>query len=365
MDKRETHRSILIVDELEERRVRNSQLLQRAGFAVFASPTGDMALRMFQEFRPAIALVGEAMKPLREVDLCAALRRLPDGATLPIVLLMREEDSVLRAGAFAAGADDVIADSVPPEELLVRIERLSERRHQDERANESDRLDAVFRVAHTIRHGINNPLQVVELGLEMLREKLESDGEALELLGKLSASIDRVRQLMDRLSHLTQLKTNPDFEDRNILDVFDSEAKHVKRLRERGAYRVLVVEDDAGQRLVTTSVLARSGLFTAQDASSGQQALEMAKADPPDVILTDLNMPGLNGFELCERVKADPELAHTVVIVFTVRQSLRDLLMCHELGAANYLVKPIHPARLVEQIFRTMGLQGYVELPRS
>lgn len=355
-------KSILIVDESENRRHRNSTLLRQASFAVFATPTADLALRMLQEFRPGVAMVADALQPLRGVDLCTALRRTPDGASLPIVVLTRDDDPTARATAFGAGADDVIADSVPPEELLVRVRRLSDRKVRTARVTEHEKLAAVFRVAHTIRHGICNPLQVIEFGLEMLSEKLSADTESIELLHTMSGNVGRVRQLMERLGHLTELRADPSLSDPNILDVFDPEAVHIKRLKLRGAYRVLVVEDDASQRLVATSVLARTGQFQVQEAASGEEALEMARLDPPDVLLTDINMPGVNGFELLAKVKADPELSHMVVIMFTVRQSLRDMIRCCELGAANYLLKPINADRLVEHIYRTLGYRGYAQL---
>ncbi len=358
-------RSVLIVDGLEARRHHNSDLLKRARFTVFSAPTADTALRMLQKLCPGLALLSDSVEPLGGVDLCTALRHQPDGAALPIIVLTGSDDPASRASAYEAGADDVIACSVPDEELVLRVERLSDRRRRSEQLTEQEKLAAVFRVAHTIRHGINNPLQVMGFGLEMLRDKLQSDEEAVELLGTLTGNLGRIRQLVDRLSFLTELKPDPRLNDPDLLDVFDPEAPHVKRLRERGGYRVLVVEDDAGQRLLATSVLARSGRFLAQEAASGVEALEMARRDPPDVILTDLNMPGLSGFDLLAQIKGDPRLAHTVILVLTVRQSLRDLMRCHQLGATNYLLKPIDPGQLVEQIFRTMGHRGYASISRS
>lgn len=85
-------------------------------------------------------------------------------------------------------------------------------------------------------------------------------------------------------------------------------------------------------------------------ATNGAKALELASVNPPDLILLDVMMPGLNGFEVLERIRADARLRHIPVIMISAVDEIDSVIRCIELGAEDYLPKPFNPTLLRARI---------------
>ncbi|MBP6015617.1 MAG: response regulator [Candidatus Promineofilum sp.] len=115
--------------------------------------------------------------------------------------------------------------------------------------------------------------------------------------------------------------------------------------------RILCIEDnDSNMRLVSRIVEGEKHDFTA--AADGLTALAMVQRDPPDLILLDINIPGLNGFELAQRLKSDTTLASIPLIATTANVLLGDRERCLEAGCDEYLAKPLD-VRELQSILRT------------
>ncbi len=110
--------------------------------------------------------------------------------------------------------------------------------------------------------------------------------------------------------------------------------------------RILVVEDDPTVSEVVTRYLEREG-FVVEVAYDGAVALERALADPPELIVLDLMIPSLDGFEVCRRLRA---AAPVPVIMLTARGEEADRIVGLELGADDYVVKPFSPKELVARV---------------
>ena len=102
---------------------------------------------------------------------------------------------------------------------------------------------------------------------------------------------------------------------------------------------ILVVDDLPENALVLKSFLAPLG-YRVESACEGEVALEMIATDPPDVILLDLMMPGMDGFEVCRRIKQDPETQHIPVIIVTGMSDRDSNVKAVEAGADDFLIKP-------------------------
>ena len=107
----------------------------------------------------------------------------------------------------------------------------------------------------------------------------------------------------------------------------------------RGEQPLLLIVDDLP---ININALADylSKEYRVQLATSGEQALALINKQRPDLILLDVVMPGMDGYELCRRLKADPELAEIPVIFLTVKDQQGDLVRAFELGAADFVAKP-------------------------
>ncbi len=110
--------------------------------------------------------------------------------------------------------------------------------------------------------------------------------------------------------------------------------------------RILVVDDDTNVSEVVSRYLAREG-FSVVTVGDGVTALDRALADPPDLVVLDLMLPGIDGLEVCRRLRA---LAPVPVIMLTARGDESDRVIGLELGADDYIAKPFSPKELVARV---------------
>lgn len=110
--------------------------------------------------------------------------------------------------------------------------------------------------------------------------------------------------------------------------------------------RVLVVDDDATVAEVVLRYLEREG-FEVEVAADGETGLERALADPPDVLILDLMLPGLDGLEVCRRLRA---VLPVPVIMLTARGDEHDRIAGLDLGADDYVAKPFSPRELTARV---------------
>jgi len=112
---------------------------------------------------------------------------------------------------------------------------------------------------------------------------------------------------------------------------------------------ILVVDDDPGILRVVEFTLQRSG-YEVRTAPNGQEALKVLRHTVPDVMVLDVVMPGLSGFDLCHIVKRDERLKNVPVIFFTAQDSPKDFQAGMDSGAVIYLVKPFKPEKLLQSV---------------
>jgi CheY-like chemotaxis protein len=116
-----------------------------------------------------------------------------------------------------------------------------------------------------------------------------------------------------------------------------------------GRDRILVVDDDPDNRAMIGHFLTNWG-FAVDDARNGKLALEKVKASPPSLVLLDLEMPEMDGFETCERLKADPDTEWIPVIIFTGLEKVPHRIRGFRYGADDYVVKTVEPDELRTRI---------------
>jgi putative two-component system response regulator len=128
--------------------------------------------------------------------------------------------------------------------------------------------------------------------------------------------------------------------------------------------KVLVVDDLAYSRRALRSICLSAGYEVAM-TEDGQAALELARTEPPDLIITDILMPRLDGFQLCRAIKTDSALETIPVIFYTGSYTdPADREFGMSLGAAAYLIKPLEPAELLAEVARVMGRPAPTQRPR-
>ena len=113
--------------------------------------------------------------------------------------------------------------------------------------------------------------------------------------------------------------------------------------------KILIVDDDEDLRKAVRLALESQG-HVIREFGNGIEALKFARADHPDLIVLDANLPGVDGYEICYLVKSDPKLRHTRVIMLTVRDQEADIAAGRGALADAYLIKPFDPDRLLAAI---------------
>ncbi len=113
--------------------------------------------------------------------------------------------------------------------------------------------------------------------------------------------------------------------------------------------RILVVDDNEANRDMLSRRLARHGHGVAM-AAGGAEALERLGLEPFDLVLLDVMMPEMNGYEVLERLKADPELRHIPVIMITAINEMESVVRCIEMGAEDHLPKPFNATLLKARV---------------
>ena len=118
---------------------------------------------------------------------------------------------------------------------------------------------------------------------------------------------------------------------------------------------LLLVEDNEMNRDAISRLLERRG-FSVLTAEDGEQGLLMCREFLPDLVLVDLGLPGIDGFEVTRQIKADPQTAHIRVIALTARALTSDQEAALASGCDDYDTKPVDLARLVSKIRGLLGL---------
>jgi CheY-like chemotaxis protein/MinD-like ATPase involved in chromosome partitioning or flagellar assembly len=113
--------------------------------------------------------------------------------------------------------------------------------------------------------------------------------------------------------------------------------------------RILVVDDEIESVKLIGLMLQRRG-YEIVAARSGAQALEKAQAEKPDLVVLDVMMPDMDGYEVCRRLRADPGTATLPIIMFTAKTMIDDKVAGFQAGADDYLTKPVHPEELASRI---------------
>ena len=114
--------------------------------------------------------------------------------------------------------------------------------------------------------------------------------------------------------------------------------------------KYLIVDDFSTMRRIVRGLLKEMGCNNADEAEDGQAALQMLKAQKFDFVVSDINMPNMNGFDLLKAIKAEAELKHLPVLMVTAEARKEDIVRAAQEGAAGYIVKPFTKATLEEKV---------------
>lgn len=123
------------------------------------------------------------------------------------------------------------------------------------------------------------------------------------------------------------------------------------------AHTILLVDDEEPNRVLISRRLSNEG-YLVNTVSGGRQAIEALKVRRFDLVLLDLMMPEMNGVATLREIRADPHLHGMPVLMLTASHTRESVMQCLQLGAADYLIKPVDPADLKRRVERQLKPSG-------
>lgn len=407
------HRILVIEDDPEIRHLL-SVVLDGDDREVIAVEDGASARRVMDEGPLDMVLLDLILPDLDGRTLLTDLRERRATAGVPVVVITARTDRALREDCYALGADVYIEKPFDPDELEhevdARLQRVTRREH-DELA---DPLTGLLNRAGLVEEckGAKGSFGIALIQIDGFAALTESWGwEAGEGLirtaGEAVAEAAGPEAVVGRLGgaefavYVSDPKANdpvemaegileavraaevraPDGEPTNltasigVVDVASGtplkEAvldarRGLFRAREEGnqvvasddpdedsGLRVLVAEDDEISATILLHRLEKEGLDVVR-FDNGREAYEAALDDVPDLVILDIKMPGMDGFEVLERLRRTPAYAEVPVILLTSMGSEADIVRGFNLGADDYVLKPFSPVELSARVWRLL-----------
>lgn len=121
--------------------------------------------------------------------------------------------------------------------------------------------------------------------------------------------------------------------------------------------RALVVDDSQAMRRNIVIALQRMGVFSLEEAEDGVQALKKFTHEPFDIVLTDINMPMMDGLKLISHIRQAPHNAQVPIVVITTESAEEDRQKALQLGASAYLIKPVQAKEVVDAVRTLLDLR--------
>ena len=123
-------------------------------------------------------------------------------------------------------------------------------------------------------------------------------------------------------------------------------------------FKFLIVDDFSTMRRIIRNLLKEIGYANADEAEDGQAALTKLRGGAFDFVVSDINMPNMNGFELLTSIRGDAALKHIPVLMVTAEARKEDIVTAAQSGASGYIVKPFTKATLEEKLLKILQKLG-------
>jgi len=341
--------------------------LEAENFRVLAAVDGIEGLTLAREQRPTVIILDIHLPRLDGWTVLGELKSDPVLASIPVVMMSVEEQ---RARGFSFGACEYLVKPVEPDRLVNVVKRTLLPSGGDVLVVDDDEATREMVSRHLRRAGYSTVeardgeeallrtrvlapgLVILDLlmpgvdGFEVLRT-MRNEGmrtPVVVLTGKTLSAEER-RILRDGLARVVQ-------KGGSALEEVVREAKALlvaKRVVESGRLpRILYIEDSPQNRDIVRRYLADD--YEVLEAEDGEHGMERALRDMPDLILMDLSLPRLDGWEATRRLKNNPQAKHMPIVAVTAHAAREDQVRAYDAGCIDYLTKPLERDLLLATI---------------
>jgi class 3 adenylate cyclase len=260
----------------------------------------------------------------------------------PVNAILGYSEMLLEDGAAGPAEGDLRKIEAAGRHLLALINEILD----PARLGQAEDLEAA---GARIRHDLRTPVNAIIGYSEMLLEDAEGDAALSADLQKIHAAGHKLLALIDDIVRVSA-GAEGQGGDRQVASMIEQAVSSIRPLEAAPAApgtggRILVVDDNEINRDMLRRRLEREG-HAVGCAENGRRALEMLRAADYDLVLLDILMPDINGYQVLEQMKADGELRHIPVIMISALAEIVSVVRCIEIGAEDYLPKPFNPVVL-------------------
>jgi len=382
--------SLLIVEDDRHYAGVLRDLARQSGFRALVAQRGADALRLAQDYHPTAITLDIFLPDMLGWTVLAHLKQTPETRHIPVQILTIDEERhhSLERGAFSYLAKPGTTESI--EAALERIKKFSLPRVKKLLVVEDDEV-ASSSIAELIRHDDVEISQagtggealekmragefdcvVLDLrlpdmdGFDLLDEVRDdpalSDLPIVVFTGKDLTPAEEARLLMVAKSIIIKGVQSPErlldetalFLHRVVADLPLSKQEMLRSLHQSDAAlvgkKVLVVDDDVRNIFAISSILERRGMNVVS-ANNGQEAIDLVEQqDDVAMVLMDIMMPGMDGYETMRAIRTRPELRALPIIALTAKAMKGDREKCIEAGASDYIAKPVNTDQLLAML---------------
>lgn len=231
-----------------------------------------------------------------------------------------------------------------------------------------DQREAIFNRFYQIKNDSNHNKIGTGIGLHLSRSLLEihhgkifvTDAPDSGACFVLTVPLDNHYLLPSEMSHSPKTVNLAEIVQPSVSLNIDEERTEEQTMQpHRFAYKVLIVEDNKDIRTYLTDILSKE--YRIFQADNGNSGLEMAIQELPDCIITDVMMDGLDGIELCKKIKTNEKTCHIPVIILTAKTSIEQRVEGLEVGADSYIPKPFNINHLKVRISKLIELRQTIK----
>lgn len=320
-------KEILIVEDSTTQADHLRYILQEAGYAVTSARDGIEALETLRVRKPSVILSDVVMPRMDGYELCQRVKADRNLKQIPFVLLTTLSDPQDVIKGLNSHADHFITKPYTEDHLLERL-KLITGRTVDTSAGRPD-LGAEVVLGNQKHFITADRMQILDLLLTTFQKTKDRNKELEQAYNDLKEAMRTVGDLSSLIASTGASCATLKFKPSDV--------------------EVLIAEDSPTQRDQLRYVLEQYG-YTVRSTTNGQEALDQIRQRKPNLIISDVVMPKLDGYGLCSAVKTDKNLQDIPVILLTTMSDSKDILRGIEAGANYYLTKPYKEEYLLSRI---------------
>ena len=353
--------SVLVIDDVESQaRVRAALPVER--FELVGASDPEQGLRLARMGAPDVVVASRDVVMRGGSDFIRRLRSDPLTDFVPVILLLHEESAQDLVAVREEGADATLGKPFDDADLYRTIVRVTGNLPGGDDAlghlGDLTPEELVERLTEELRRGL---VETAETG----RDVRVPIGDGAEVLAAAWSAISRVRAtLAQRSGGRVRFKDGPRRGGPAVMALVDEAGEPTARgdtievsLRDR---RIVVADDDPAVVWFFAGLLREEGADVFE-ASNGREALEEARRRRPDLIISDILMPEIDGFELCRSLARDPALADVPVILLSWKEDFLQRMRDLSSGASGYLRKEAGSALILERVREVLKPRARLE----